>query len=365
MSGGVRVSVGRYSNPCTVALPFFHLTRRAARPAASPRSRRPVRAQRRAAPDPFAASTTTWPGVTAPDRTHDDAVLVPVESAMPALRQLARRACARRADHEPAEAVLVATPRELRSVGRPRERPLAGPPCRLRVLVVLARAPDCASPPSGSAVHTIGQPSASLTNARRSPVGREPRLPDADGVAARDDLRSTGVVADDDPRRVPRQIGQIPLVPGEPRSVGRPGRVPRVVGRRSPLRPRAPSRGTTTTSHASSRSIESATSPRTDTAGASARPSRVKRPDDCPRRRDHDGPAVATGHDELVVIDPGVAARRRRTSAVTTTGGADAVGGSDDEIRLGRRGRRPRPSGSRWATSGDRRPNPSGRPSRA
>ena len=171
------------------------------------RTRRPARARSVRRPEPFAASTTTWPGVTAPERTHTMPAVAPVEAAVPTLRQLTRRTCAPGArDHEPAEAVLVAAPRELRR-RRATTRTTAGPDPTPAPRARAARAaPAARSPPSGSAVHTTGQPSASQTNASAIAVGREPRLADADRVAAGDDLRRAAVVAHDDPRRVPRHV---------------------------------------------------------------------------------------------------------------------------------------------------------------
>ena len=121
----------RHSRPCTVALPDFHVTARGStRPVASNPPTGPRAITRR--PDPLAASTTTCGGVTPPERTH---TMPPAPQSSPRCqpsRQLARRAVPGRGDHEPAEAVFVAAPRQLAAVGRPRVRTLARTPTPAR-----------------------------------------------------------------------------------------------------------------------------------------------------------------------------------------------------------------------------------------
>ncbi len=109
------------------------------RRARSTRTRRPGRARRPRRADPFGASTTICP---ARDRTGThahDAVLAPIEIAVPAPRELTRRLPRPARRHEPAEARFVAAPREFFAVGRPRERTLAGVPRRFCVLLCGSR----------------------------------------------------------------------------------------------------------------------------------------------------------------------------------------------------------------------------------
>ena len=157
---------------------------------------------------------------------------------MPALRELARRPRARRRDHEPAEAVLVAAPRDLRRRPATTRTNVDPDPTPVR------RARGARAAPAARCRRRDRRSTRSATPRRRSRTraGRrsgEARLADTDRVATRDDLGRAAVVAHHDARRVPRHVGQVPLVPREPRSVGRPGRIPRVVGRRAALRPRA------------------------------------------------------------------------------------------------------------------------------
>ena len=160
-------------------------------------------------------------------------------------RQLARGTAAGSRDHEPAEAVFVATPSELGAVGRPRVRTLTVAPRGLGVLPTLRdhgariRAPITVIGKVGDPQHG---PAVGVGDERElRTVGREPRL-------ARGHRVATGRTCAPDARpsnertmtsrRVPRHVGQVPFVPREHRSVGRPRRIPGVVGVSDAHRPR-------------------------------------------------------------------------------------------------------------------------------
>src|SRR5204862_1506785 len=104
-----------------------------------------------------------------------DATLGPIEPPVPTSRQLARRAVPRRRDHQPAEPVLVAAPRELAPVGGPRVRTLPGAPRRLGMLALLDD--------HGPRARTVGvgdpqcRPTLGIRDEREVVAGgREPRL---------------------------------------------------------------------------------------------------------------------------------------------------------------------------------------------
>ena len=289
---------------------------------------------------------------------------------MPALRELARRSLARRRDHEPAEAVFVAAPRELRAVGRPRVRALTRTPRRLRVLALLrehrtrVRAVGIGDPQRGPPVG-VGDERELRT------VGREPRLTRGNAVAADRLHRSSPSASPSRPRRaaititrrVPRHVGEIPLVPREQRTVGRPRGIPRVVGVRDAHRPRRTverhdrdvarvvaldrARDLTARRHRG----------RDRVAVAGAGPARV-----AVGEHDRDEAAVAGDHHHLVVGRPAPAAaepacRRSRPPAASSRRSRPRRGRSD------RRSCRSRRAGRRPATTGDRPPRATGRPS--
>ena len=358
-------TAGRARSRCRV----FHVTARgstsgvASNPPTGPRA-----TARR--PDPFAASTTTCGGRHRARADADDAVRVPVEPAVPALRQLARRPRARR-------------PRSRAGRSRPRcgttraacrratTRTTAGrDPTPARRARASRASTGCASPPSRiGGPHDRPAVGVGHERERGRPSGEKRGWPTRDGVAAGDDLRRTGVVAHDDARRVPRHVGQVPLVPGEPRAVGRPGRDP-TRSRRARRRcgHALPSSGTTAMSHASSRSIDERDLAARRDRGRERRGRRacsVRTTPPVARRSTSSRPSPPATTSSSSVAQR-VAARRRRVSAVTITGGADAVGGRDDEVDAAVEARRPRPGGSR---SGDQRGSAtdraSGRPARA
>ena len=116
------------------------------------------------------------------------------------------------------------------AVGRPRERALARAPRRLGVLVVLGEHRQRVPPSDPTSTRRPAV--ASETNASRAPSGENRGWPHADRVAAGDDLRGApSAVA----RRTMRDAshgmsGRSHSCHASARAVGRPRRVPRVVG---------------------------------------------------------------------------------------------------------------------------------------
>ena len=222
---------------------------------------------------------------------------------------------------------------------------------------VRARAAPAARSRRRIRVHTTGQPSASLTNASvarraRSAAGRTPIASPPATIFARPCRRgprcaTRPTACRAGPTRATRAACRRATTPGPTRS----RRSTRAAA--TPI----PSSGTIATSHASSRSIASATSPRTDTAGANARPSRVSARTTPPSARDDDERGRRRPRRRARRRRPRRSRRRRRTSAVTTTGGPGPVGRGDDEVGPPVVSCRSRPGGRRRATTGDRRPN--------
>ena len=279
-------------------------------------------------------------------------MLVPVEPAVPALRQLARRARARRRDHEPAEAVLVAAPRDLLRRPATTRTTVARTPTPVRRVRGARAAPAArcrrrdrrstrpAIPPRRS--RTRGDRRSARTAAGRHRPRRHPRRPSPRRCrrAPRCATRPTACRAD--PTRATRAAIRRVTTPDPTHS--RPS-----IGAAAT---RSPSRGTTAMSHASSRSIdERDLAPGRDRRARSARPSRVSARTTRPSRRRRRRRPSAAGDHELVVGPPRRSRRRRRCRAVTITGGAVASAGRR-RGRPGRRGPRSRPGGRR---SGDQR----------
>ena len=289
----------RHSSPCTAALPDFHITGRGSTsPVRSKPPTGPRAIDRRA--EPFAASTTTCAGVTAPERTH-------TMPSSPHERSRCQPRDNSRADLRPG-APITSRPNpdslrhhdELAAVGRPRERTLPRRPRRLRAFLVRLAGQQRFAVDDELGVADPREPRA---------VGREARLTArAVGCEPRTPWRRARRRRAHDPRRVPRHVRQIPLLPHERAAVGRPRRVPRVVGVRDPLGPT----GTVERN-------------RGDVAGVVAldrardlaphrhrrreRPAVVgEHPLDPAAGENHHQPAVGARHDEGVVVDPGVAA---------------------------------------------------------
>ena len=148
--------------------------RASARPGPSPRSRRP---RPRAIDAPAGAVGREHDDLRRRDRARahaGDAARRPsrARGANPCDSSRADRRPGR-GDHEPAEAVFVAAPRELGAVGRPRERTLTRTPRGLGVLAALGEHGRAFARRRASATHSTGQPSASETNASCVPSGEK------------------------------------------------------------------------------------------------------------------------------------------------------------------------------------------------
>ena len=163
---------------------------------------------------------------------------------------------------------------------------------------------------------------------------REARLTDRDVVTTATTVgiaSASSTATRDDARAVPRHVREVPLVPRERATVGRPRRDPTRSRRATPAAATRRRRGRRPRRR-SCRRARARTRPgcrRATTVGAAARPSRDRTR--APARRSpaiDEEPAVGRGVDQRVVVDPAVAHRRRRrrgevtgTSAVTMTSG--------------------------------------------
>ena len=296
----------------------------------------------RAGRAPSGSTTATDGGVRRAGRTQHDARAVPSRG-----RRCQPFDQSRRADSAPLPTTATTSrpkPSSLRhhascaTVGRPRERTLAGTPRGLRVLVRLGEQRPARRPRALSRRprHCSSRRGRSRTRAEARP-GRETRLADRLVVAACDHRRFGAVGrGDHDPRRVPRHVRRVPLVPGERRAVGRPGGVPREVGvrddGRAADRRAAPSRSR----HASSRLVDE----RDPARGSTPRAPRLGRvraaasTSPVPPRAHDTELAVAADDHELVGVGPGVGAAPRACHAVRAS--------DHDRWCRAVRGRRPR-----------------------
>ena len=277
---------------------------------------------------------------------------------MPTLDNSRAERAAGRADHQPAEAVFVPAPCELASPsGDHAIRTLARAPRRLGMLA-RSRVTGRALPPSriGKSDHSTGQPSASLTNASRVRRARTAADPPIAVTAGHDRTRPVARRA-----RMMRDpshgmSGRSHSCHTSARAVGRPLRVPGVVGVRTRCGHADPSSGTiddvarvvaldrerhlTRARHgggeratvASERPLDAPSAP--ITAGRRPRPRR-----------------------QLVVVDPAPAAADARTRQSRSTGGPDLSRAGDHEVGPAVVSCRSRPAGCRTATTGDRRPH--------
>jgi hypothetical protein len=183
-------------------------------------------------------------------------------------------------------------------VGRPRERTLPGDHAGSAHSCSVRRA---ARLPSPSTMATRRR--ASTRDARR-------RARSAAGSTRPRDRPVRLLVADarrtaHDPRRVPRHVRQVPLLPRRARRRRATTRDPTRSRRARPAGASRPVEGHVATSHASSRSIAHATSPRAETAGASAA-RRGSAPARSLRSRARRQAAVGPCDHEEFVVGPGV-----------------------------------------------------------
>ena len=170
---------------------------------------------------------------------RDDAGGTPVDAVVPTARHLGDRA-GEPDDDQAREPVLVATQRDRVRRGGPRERTLAGTPCRFGMVVRV----DEQRAGAAAAIelqHVDVPPTGLVRDVReRTRVGREAGLAHRHVGAAGDHHGCPDVPVDQhDARRGPRHRGEVPLVPRDPAAVGGGGRIPPEVGTRPALGPRA------------------------------------------------------------------------------------------------------------------------------
>ena len=350
----------RHSRPCTVALPDFHVTARGStRPVASNPPTGPRAIARR--PEPFGGEHDDLRRRHRAGADARDAAGVPSRGrgASPSTARAPTACPAPRSRAGRSRLSLRHHASSVPSGDHAYDR-WPGPHVGLGVLALLGE--------HRTRVRAVGigdpqrRPAVGVGDERElRPVGREARLARRDRVAADRHSAFGSLVLPSashgrsrvtrptacraGPTRATRAASRRATTPGSTRS------------RRARRAPATPSRraARTATSHASSRSIAHATSPRAETAGATARPSRVQHP---PRRRassaDRDQAAVAGRRPRPRRRRPSTSRRRPRTSAVTTTGGVEPsaarhheVGAAVEAVDPGQARRRP-------ATTGDR-----------